>query len=213
MYFSPDRTKFECVKYKKLVDELKRRKAIGETNLIIWNNAIVNRCTRIQSSTTTPNDQPMLPTTNPTDKTSQNWLLQGAGLQTNCHNSDHCLIKQSLKLVIANCRSIVNKHAGLETLLQVQKLDLFVGTESHLDEAILSSEIFSSHYTVYQNDRNWHGGGVFILVNNEVPSSLLQVSISIKQIWIHIHIKNKQSIIYWVQFIFLQTLLQLYYMN
>jgi len=28
-------------------------------------------------------------------------------LRTNSHNSDHCLIKQSLKLVIANCRNIV----------------------------------------------------------------------------------------------------------
>jgi len=72
VYFSPDSTKFERVKYKKLVDELKRRKANGETNLMILNNAIVNRRTRVQSSTATPNDQPMLPTTNPTDKTSQN---------------------------------------------------------------------------------------------------------------------------------------------
>ena len=177
VYFSPDSTKFERVKYKKLVDELKRRKANGETNLMILNNAIVNRRTRVQSSTATPNDQPMLPTTNPTDKTSQNWLLQGAGLQTNSHNSDHCQIKQLLKLVIANCQNIVNKHAELEMLLQVHKLDLFVGTESHLDETILSPEIFSSHYTVYRNNRNQHGGGVFILVNNEIPSSLMQISI------------------------------------
>jgi len=62
----------ERVKYKKLVDKLKQRKANGETNLIIRSNAIVNRRTRVQSSTATPNDQPMLPTTNQTDKTSQN---------------------------------------------------------------------------------------------------------------------------------------------
>jgi len=68
VYFSPYRTKFERVKYKKLVDELKRRKANGETNLIIRNNAIVNRRTRVQSRTAPPNNQPMLPTTNPTDK-------------------------------------------------------------------------------------------------------------------------------------------------
>ena len=76
-----------------------------------------------------------------------------------------------------------------------QKLDLFVGTESNLDEIILSSKIFSFHYTVYRNNRNWHGGGIFILIKNEVPSFLLQVSASIEQIWVHAHIKNKQSII------------------
>ena len=32
VYFSPDRTKFKCLKYKKLVEELKQRKAKGETN-------------------------------------------------------------------------------------------------------------------------------------------------------------------------------------
>jgi len=35
VYFSPDRTKFEREKYRKLVDELKQRKENGETNLII----------------------------------------------------------------------------------------------------------------------------------------------------------------------------------
>ena len=64
VYFSPDRTKFERLKYKKLVEELKQRKA----NLIICNNAIVNRRTKT-SSVVTPNDQPM---TSSTEKQPQN---------------------------------------------------------------------------------------------------------------------------------------------
>ena len=68
VYFSPDRTKFECLKYKKLVEKLKQRKSKGETNLIICNNAIVNRRTKT-SSVATPNDQP---TTSSTEKQPQN---------------------------------------------------------------------------------------------------------------------------------------------
>ena len=100
-----------------------------------------------------------------------------------------------MKLAIINCRSIVNKCAELETLLHVHNLDLLIGTESFLDETIISSEIFPSHFTVYRNDRNRHGGGVFILVRNEIPSSLLSVSTSAEQIWVHVHVKHKPSLI------------------
>ena len=49
-----------------------------------------------------------------------------------------------MKPVIVNCRSIVNKHTELEALLYVQN---FIGTESHLDETVISSEVFPSQYT------------------------------------------------------------------
>ena len=62
VYFTSDRTKFERLKYKKLVEELKQREAKGKTNLIIRNNAIVNRRTKT-SSVTTPNDQLMMSST------------------------------------------------------------------------------------------------------------------------------------------------------
>ena len=59
----------------------------------------------------------------------------------------------------------------------------------------MSSEVFPSHFTVYRNDRNWHGRDGFILVRNEIPSSLISVSTSIEQIWIHVHVKNQPNII------------------
>ena len=48
---------------------------------------------------------------------------------------------------------------------------IIIGTESHLDGSVLNSEIFPSHYQVYRKDRNIHGGDVFILVDNSIPSS------------------------------------------
>jgi len=67
VYLSPDRTKFERVNYKKLVEELKLRRSNGENNLIIRNNSIIIRPTRPRSSagnTTTSGSQPMAPSKN-----------------------------------------------------------------------------------------------------------------------------------------------------
>ena len=85
-------------------------------------------------------------------------------------------IKNSMKLAIINCHNIVNKHIELEALLHVQNLDLLIGTESHLDEAVMSSEVFPPQNNTYHHDRNRHGGGVFILVRSDIPSSLIHVS-------------------------------------
>jgi len=43
VYVSPDRTRFEREKHRKLVEELKRRREQGERNLIIKNRSIVRR--------------------------------------------------------------------------------------------------------------------------------------------------------------------------
>jgi len=68
VYLSPDRTKFERLKYKKLVEELKERRSKGETNLIIRNNTIIARPSRPQQSSagrgTVSSDQLMAPANN-----------------------------------------------------------------------------------------------------------------------------------------------------
>ena len=43
VFIAPDRTKFERDKHVKLVNELKERKAKGETSLIIRNGCIISR--------------------------------------------------------------------------------------------------------------------------------------------------------------------------
>ena len=108
-----------------------------------------------------------------------------------------------MKLAIINCRRVVNKHAELEALLHIQNLDLLIGTESYLNETVMSSEVFSPQYNTYRHDRNRHGGGVFILVRSDIPSSLMHVS---ESIWVHIH-KHINRVSYWDQFIFHQILL------
>lgn len=53
IYIVPDMTKYQRSKHKGLVDELKRRKANGEENLVIRNGEIVTRCLHAPNRDTT----------------------------------------------------------------------------------------------------------------------------------------------------------------
>ena len=60
----------------------------------------------------------------------------------------------NLKLAIVNFCSITNKRPHLEALLVSNNIDILVGTESHLDESYLNSEIFPRNYNTYRKERN-----------------------------------------------------------
>ena len=98
-------------------------------------------------------------------------------------------------MAIVNCRSVVNKHVDLEVFLRLQDIKLFMGTESHLSESFLNSEVFPSGYTVYRKDRNIHGGGVFILVDESIPSSIIEIDSPCKIIWVHLHMQKTMDMI------------------
>ena len=65
-------------------------------------------------------------------------------------------------VVVLLISTLIRTRNIYKNLLHEHKLDLFVGTESYLDVIVLSSEIFASHYTTYENDRNQHGGNIFV---------------------------------------------------
>ena len=48
---------------------------------------------------------------------------------------------------------------------------------------------------MYRNDRNRHGGGVFILVQNTIASSQLHHDSPLELVWVHIHTGNNKDII------------------
>ena len=70
-----------------------------------------------------------------------------------------------------------------------------MGTESHLNDSIYSSEIFPKDYSVHRKDRNIHGGGVFVLVDKLIPSSKLEIESSCEVIWVILHLKGPHNII------------------
>ena len=57
VYLVPDRTRLECAKHKRVVDELKQRKVKGETNLIIRNGVISQRQPRVSKNAEVANTQ------------------------------------------------------------------------------------------------------------------------------------------------------------
>ena len=90
---------------------------------------------------------------------------------------------------------MVNKHVDIEVFLRLQNIQLVMGTESHLNESFLNSEVFPSGYTVYRKDRNIHGGGVFILVDESIPSSVIEVDSPCEIIWVHLHVLKTTDVI------------------
>jgi len=92
-------------------------------------------------------------------------------------------------LSVINFRSIKNKQAKFQAFLVTHNI---IGTESHLDDSIASSEIFPSHYQVY---RNTYGGGVCILVDNNIPSRQVIVDTPCEAVWVQIHNYEHLSVI------------------
>ena len=75
-----------------------------------------------------------------------------------------------LKIININFQSVVNKVPELQCLIDTEKPDVVIGTESWLTPEISSGGIFPSGYTAYRTDRQAkkRGGGVFIMVRNSL---------------------------------------------
>ena len=69
-----------------------------------------------------------------------------------------------------NARSIVNKREDLQALLESEQLDVLAVAETFLDDDILDSELVDNSYVVFRRDRNRHGGGVMLLLRNNLPA-------------------------------------------
>jgi len=82
----------------------------------------------------------------------------------------HTVTISNVKLSIVNFCSVTNKQTQLEAFLFSNDFDILVGTESHLDDTILSSEILPNNFCTYRKDRNSIGGGAFVSVKNTILS-------------------------------------------
>ena len=62
--------------------------------------------------------------------------------------------RQSLKTLVINFCSIRNTVADLAVYIGKYNPDLIIGTETHLDSSVNSSELFPYNYSVIRKDRN-----------------------------------------------------------
>ena len=104
--------------------------------------------------------------------------------------------KRHLRILTVNCQRIGNKKAELEAAIGYIKPDIICGTESWLNTNIKSSEVFPEGFTAYRKDRSRLGGGVFILVRNELISSEETDLISeCESIWTRVKLQNSKDLI------------------
>ena len=103
----------------------------------------------------------------------------------------------NLRILNINCQSVRNKTAEFKTLLQYTKPDIGCGTESWLSKEIKSSEVFpTDEYQVFRKDRDKIGGGVFILVKeNMIAIEQEDLSTNCEIIWIKLKLKKAKEIL------------------
>ncbi|CAC5407576.1 unnamed protein product [Mytilus coruscus] len=105
-----------------------------------------------------------------------------------------------------NITSIKDKTSEFKAAVNYIKPDIICGTESWLKgekpgknptkDAIKSGEVFPEGYTAYRNDRETLGGGVFILVHNDiitVEHTELVTNCEIE--WVKIQLKGKKELL------------------
>ena len=98
--------------------------------------------------------------------------------KNNSSNVFNISTKRNLRIMTLNCRSINDKTSEFAAAVNYIKPDIICGTESWLKgvkpgknptkDAIKSSEVFPENYTAYRNDCGTLGGGVFVLMHNDI---------------------------------------------
>lgn len=70
-----------------------------------------------------------------------------------------------------------------------------IGTESWLTDDVTDHEVFPDNLTCYRKDRNSHGGGVFILVDQRISSSKIEVELgSCEAVWYPLRLQNVKTL-------------------
>lgn len=97
--------------------------------------------------------------------------------------------------MLVNCRSIKNKVDIFDDLVRMTKPSVVIGTESWLNEDVANTEVFPDNFTCYRKDRNYHGGGVFILVDQRIPSIGISTTDDTSEaVWCQLKLSNGKSL-------------------
>ena len=105
-----------------------------------------------------------------------------------------------------NCRSIRSKSSEFLAALNYIKPDIVCGTKSCLkgmkpgkpttSDAIGSGEVFPSSYKAYRNDRGTLGGGVFVLVHQDlVAEEKPELVTSCEVEWVQMKLRGNKNLL------------------
>ena len=81
--------------------------------------------------------------------------------------------KRGIKAMVINCNGLksASKQANFRATIAQHKPDVIFGCESKLDSDCSTYSIFPSNYMVFRKDRDKHGGGVFLAIDNSLTVS------------------------------------------
>ena len=97
-------------------------------------------------------------------------LANGSGTKASQTGSDKNKFISGLKFVSININSIRGKKLGLLAFFDFHQPQIVTIQETKIDSSISTSELFpeSYPYNVYRKDRTLDGGGVMLLINNDI---------------------------------------------
>lgn len=114
--------------------------------------------------------------------------------------------KRNLRIMNINCRSVVGKRAELQAAMNYIKPDIVCGSESWLkgvkpgkppsQDAIQSSEVFPPNYKTFRHDRGTLGGGVFVLVHEDIVAEEKPEFVTACEVeWVQVKLKGKKDLL------------------
>ncbi|WAR06007.1 LORF2-like protein [Mya arenaria] len=146
----------------------------------------------------------------PTDRLSTSRRRQPSSHSQSSTNTSSLFCvseKRNLRIMNVNCRSLGGgRHAHLEAALNYIKPDIVCGTESWLKgvkpgkppspDATKSSEVFPTHYRAYRNDRGSLGGGVFVLIHEDlVAEEKPELVTECELEWVKVKLKGRKDLL------------------
>ena len=83
------------------------------------------------------------------------------------------MMPETLRILSMNCNSVVGKLNDIKCYVEAHKPDLIAITETKLGPHVDDNELFGDKFTIWRNDRNCHGGGVLVAINNDANLNVI----------------------------------------
>ena len=100
------------------------------------------------------------------------------------------------RLIIAqmNINSLRNKFEFLVEIIK-NNVDILLVSETKIDSSFPNTQFYIIGYTTYRLDRNLNGGGLLLYVKDDIPSSMLNLNLSIEGFFIEINVRKKKWLV------------------
>ncbi|WAR00265.1 hypothetical protein MAR_024637 [Mya arenaria] len=107
-------------------------------------------------------------------------------------------IKRSVKVLVVNCRSIVDNKNEYENRIHSTKPDIVVGTESWLKPKHYDNETKGIHHFVETGLAKLGGGGILIDVRNDIiAQEMKDIQSDCEDLWIKLNLFGSKSLLIW----------------